>query len=281
MKETTGLLPNILSGSYQRIDDLSIGVSSDQAQIEIGEQSLNSMEHKIDNIKDDIEESIHSKSNANDTRKTEDGSKSSIDIVKAIMEDTIVTKIIPDETESSLNSSTIAKDIVDDLLDTNVLHSERDKKSNNQNVPCKSPPNSSMKEPEYNYMQPSYTKINVEDNNKDSLKMLNTPNTLKSSKSSTGNKNHLNAIENTNAENKDSIDIGNNDTSASKLDQLSASRDLEVVDISSGEEEDNDSENSTNGNSDDETGKLRSPKVYVIEYSAQNNIQGHWNICHS
>ena len=270
MKETTGLLPNILSSSYQRIDDLSIGVSSDQAQIEIGEHSINSMENKIDNIKDAIDESINSKSNAKDARKSEDGSKSSIDIVKTIMEETIVPKIIPDETESSLNASTIAKDIVDDLLDTNVLHSESDKKSNNQNVACKSQPNSSMNELEYNYMQPSYTEINVGDTNEDSLRMLNPPNTVKSSKSSTGNKNHLTAIENTNAENQDSINIGNNATFVSKVDQLSASKDLEVVDISSGEEEDKDSENSTNGNSDEETGTFGSSKVYLIEYSAQN-----------
>lgn len=263
MKETTGLLPNILSGSYQRIDELSIGVS-DQAQIEIGGNSLNNMENKSDNIKDVIDESINSKTNTQDARTSEDGSKTSIDIVKAIMEDTIVPKIIPKEVEISRNSSTIVKNIVDDLLDTNVLHSDREKEPKNQSVSCKSTPNSSMKGLKDNYITHNYTTISVVESKQDSLTMLNHQDTPKSFESPSDNQPHLNSIQNINAEKQDAINLVNDDTFMSKGDQLSGPRDLEVVDISSGEEEDKDSENSSNGVFDDQTGTFRTAEIYLV-----------------
>jgi len=261
MKETTGLLPNILSGSYQRMDELSIGVGSDQAQIEIGGKSLNKMENKNDNIINVIDESINSKTNTPDARTSEDESKNSIDIVKAIMEDTIVPKIIPNEVEGSRNASTIVKNIVDDLLDTNVLHSDSEKESHKQNASCKSIPNSNIKEPDENYIPQKHTTINLTDNKEDSLKILNHPDTPKSFELATENKRHLNSIKNINAEKPDSINLVN-DTFKVKGDQLPGPSNLEVVDISSGEEEDKDSENSSNGGFDDETGTPRITEIY-------------------
>ena len=261
MKETTGLLPNILSSSYQRMNEASVGASSDQAQIEICQNRLlvSDMENKNENIKD---ETNTSQPDMEIGTRSDVRSKNSIEIVKAIMEDTLVPKIIPSKKEISKTSDAIVKDIVDDVLVKQVLLNDNKKESNSQNLHYLSTQKTNIKNSDENHMLPKCSNADSVDYSQDNVTTACFPNTQVPFQSRTENK-KSNTTKSNNADKENSLKLVNDETAMSKDEQLSdanilVKEVLEVVDISSGEE-DKYSENSSNEGNDDETGALEIP----------------------
>ena len=140
MMETKGLMPNCNSDSYQLLHESQSGINNTStANVEIGQDSVlvEDSSEEMEKFKNVIENAINLKTEATkkgDIDNTQEGLETSIDIVKALVEDAIVPKIIQDDvSESSRNAKDIVQNVVEEILVSNVVKCDNSYKGNDAN----------------------------------------------------------------------------------------------------------------------------------------------------